>query len=132
MTRTIHVELIQNLSLPNQAPFIYLNRGELALYLKNLLGCTQVVVTAVQDTIDSTPAASGTYRIESFLQIKQLADCAGKAAEPVTVTDSAGSIADGRSLLGLMSLCYTTGLVTISCADETFFSSLEKAWGSRP
>lgn len=73
----------------------------------------------------NTPNAQiKTCRIDSFSQVRRLVQWANRTAAPVTVTDAAGSKADGRSLLGLMSLRYTDGPVSITCQDEAFFAAL--------
>lgn len=63
------------------------------------------------------------YKIENFTDVQVLHEQAKACIESVTVYDSKHSHANGKSILGLMSLSYVE-LVSISCELESFFHHL--------
>lgn len=63
------------------------------------------------------------YKIETFTDVQVLHEQAKACIESVTVYDSKRSHANGKSILGLMSLSYVEP-VFVECELESFFQHL--------
>ena len=63
------------------------------------------------------------YKIETFTDVQVLHEQAKACIESVTVYDSKPSHANGKSILGLMSLSYVEP-VSVECELESFFQHL--------
>lgn len=63
------------------------------------------------------------YKIETFTDVQVLHEQAKACIESVTVYDKSHSCANGKSILGLMTLSYVEP-VSVECELESFFQRL--------